>query len=212
MIVASLCCCSSKSYLKEEHDLGVSYLIHVCSQIENLVVCVGWERAKSVLCHSLGLQPADVIELFCILDPDDFFCEWHKVYEMEQDMQTLECRLGFRAAVCALRSFSFVEVFQLRLCELSELSYIFGDSCCGPYSAHHMFISLVMRVMQSLDFCLEVTENDFAFAASVLRFLMTHRSLLHVKIFLEDLAALSGRSLFLFWNKLGLVSDVEACG
>ena len=71
MIVASLCCCSSKSYLKEEHDLGVSYLIHVCSQIENLVVCVGWNHAKSVLSYSYVLHPLDVLEFFQILEPED---------------------------------------------------------------------------------------------------------------------------------------------
>ena len=45
-------------------------------------------------------------------------------------MQTPECRLEFRAAMFALRSFSFVQAFKIQLWELSELFFNLEDSDC----------------------------------------------------------------------------------
>mgnify|MGYP003334221236 CR=1 FL=1 len=63
--------------------------------------------------------------------------------------------------------------------------------------------------MKNQDICLKETEKDFSFAARVLEWLISCRSLDKVKAFLEEVAKLSGHHLYLFWNKLGLVSKVE---
>ena len=66
--------------------------------------------------------------------------------------------------------------------------------------------------MKNQDICLKETEKDFSLAARVLEWLIFRRSLYEVEAFLEEVAKLSGHHLYLFWNKLGLVSVVETSG
>ena len=168
----------------------------------------------------MGLNRLDVLELFQKLEPQGWFCEWNEVYEMEQVMQTPECRLQFRLAMFALRSFSFVQAFNIQPLELSELFYILKgpDYPCRKSTSFFLMCLLKSQdicvmdlwcLLKNQDICVMETEKDFSFAARVLGWLIFRRSLDPVKAFLEKVAKLSGYNLYLFWNKLGLWSEVE---